>query len=94
MIFGTLKLIIWLAGVVAIAYFALPYVGYRVNLNYWEERKVVCQERIEACQRDLIKSGIEGAKEKCDFRCVDTKSLIEKIERKPATDQSPEKNQE
>ncbi len=81
MIFGLLKLIVWMAGVGVIAYFALPYFGYRVNLDYWEERKAACEERLQACQRDLIKTGIEGAKEKCDFKCVDTKSLIQKIEK-------------
>ena len=68
-----------MAGVGVIVYFALPYVGYRVNLDYWEERRTACEERLQACQRDLIKTGLEGVKEKCDFRCVDTKSLIEKI---------------
>lgn len=68
-----------MAGVGVIVYFALPYVGYRVNLDYWEERRAACEERFQACQRDLIKTGLEGAKEKCDFNCVDTKSLIEKI---------------
>lgn len=81
MIFGLLKLIVWMAGVGVIAYFALPYFGYRVNLDYWEERKAACEEQLQACQRDLIKTGIEGAKEKCDFKCVDTKSLIQKIEK-------------
>lgn len=81
MIFGTLKLIVWMAGIAVIAYFALPYVGYRVNLDYWQERKAACEERLQTCQRDLIKTGIEGAKEKCDFRCVDAKSLIEKIKK-------------
>ena len=81
MIFGLLKLIVWLAGVVTIAYFALPYFGYRVNLDYWQEHKAACEERLQACQRDLIKTGIEGAREKCDFNCVDAKSLIEKIQK-------------
>lgn len=81
MIFGMIKFIVWLAGVAVITYFALPYFGYEVNLNYWNKSKVVCQERLEACQRDLIKNGLEGAREKCDFKCVDTKSLIQKIEK-------------
>lgn len=81
MIFGMVKLVVWLAGVGVIAYFALPYFGYRVNLDYWQERKAACEARLQACQRDLIKTGIEGAREKCDFKCVDAKSLIEKIEK-------------
>ena len=81
MIFGLIKLIVWLAGVVTISYFALPYFGYQVNLGYWQERQVACKEKIEACQRDLIKTGIEGVKETCDIRCVNAKSLIQKIEK-------------
>lgn len=78
MIFSLLKLIIWIAGVGVIVYFALPYFGYEVNLNYWNERKADCQEKLNQCQKDLIKSGLEGAKEKCDFQCIDPSILIKK----------------
>ncbi len=81
MIFGTLKLLVWIAGIGALTYIALPYFGYEVNLDYWKERRTACEERLQACQRDLIKTGIEGAREKCDFNCVDTKSLIRKKEK-------------
>ncbi|MFZ2299827.1 MAG: hypothetical protein WAW00_01680 [Candidatus Moraniibacteriota bacterium] len=76
--FSILKLIIWLAGVAVIAYFALPYFGYEVNLNYWNDRKAACQEKLQQCQKDLIKGGIEGARENCDFQCINPKLLIEK----------------
>lgn len=78
MIFGLLKLIVWMAGVVTVAYFALPYVGYQINLNYFQERKAVCQEKLDQCQKDLIKNGLEGAKENCNIQCVDPKLLIHK----------------
>lgn len=78
MIFGLFKLIVWLAGVVTIAYFALPYFGYAINTNYWDERKAACQEKLNQCQKDLIKSGLEGARDKCDIQCVDPKLLIHK----------------
>lgn len=81
MIFFFVKSVVWLLGIATLAYFALPTLGYEVNLNYWQERKAVCQEQFESCQRELVKSGIEGAKEKCDWKCVDTKSLIQKIEK-------------
>lgn len=80
MIFGLLKLVVWMAGVLTVSYFALPYFGYEINMNYWSERKEICQEKFDQCQKDLIKNGLEGAKETCDFRCVDTKLLIEKTE--------------
>ncbi|MDD2766412.1 MAG: hypothetical protein PHH40_01440 [Candidatus Moranbacteria bacterium] len=79
--FSLIKLIIWLAGVATIAYFVLPYVGYELNKNYFSERKVACQEKLNQCQKDLIQSGIQGAKEKCDFQCVDPKLLINKSEK-------------
>lgn len=76
--FSILKLIIWLAGVLVIAYFVLPYFGYEVNTNYWNERKAVCQEKLLQCRSDLIQGGIQGAREKCDFQCVDPNILIRK----------------
>ncbi len=83
MIFGLIKLVVWFLGVATLAYIALPYFGYEVNWNYWNESKATCEERLRSCQRDLIKSGLEGAKEKCDFKCVDTKSLIQKKAKSP-----------
>ncbi len=81
MIFGLLKMIVWMAGVVTVAYFALPYIGYQINLNYFQERKAVCQEKLDQCQKDLIKGGLEGAKENCNIQCVDPKLLIHKTEK-------------
>ncbi len=76
--FSLIKLIIWVAGVLAIAFFALPYFGYELNTHYWSERKAACQEKLNQCQRDLIQGGLQGAKEKCDFQCVDPKLIIRK----------------
>lgn len=81
MIFFFVKLGIWLVGLGTVLYFVLPYAGYQVNLNYWKESRAACEERLQACQRDLIKTGLEGAKEKCDWKCMDTRSLIQKIDR-------------
>lgn len=78
MIFGLLKIIVWLVGVATIAYFALPYVGYTVNMDYFTESKKTCQTQLEQCQKDLLKKGIDGAKETCDFQCLDPKLLIKK----------------
>lgn len=76
--FSLIKLIIWFAGVAVVVYFALPYFGYEVNVNYFNERKAACQEKLAQCRQDLIQSGIQGAKEKCDFQCVDPNVLIRK----------------
>lgn len=78
MIFSLLKLIIWVAGVTVITYFAMSYFGYGVNWNYFDERKAVCQEKLEQCKKDLINTGIEGAKKNCDFQCVNPELLIKK----------------
>lgn len=78
MIFGLLKLVVWMAGVLTVTYFVLPYFGYEVNMNYFQERKDVCKETIDQCQKDLIKNGVNGAKESCNFKCVDSKLLIQK----------------
>ncbi|MBI2439633.1 MAG: hypothetical protein HYV45_03495 [Candidatus Moranbacteria bacterium] len=80
MIFGIIKLIVWMAGVAAIAYFVLPYFGYTVNTDYFHESKDSCQEKLTQCQNNLIKSGLDGAKETCDFQCLDPKILIKKEE--------------
>jgi hypothetical protein len=76
MIFGLIKLIVWLAGVAVIAYFVLPYFGYEINTNYFNESQAACQEKLSQCQKDLIKSGLEGAKEKCDFQCLNPAKLL------------------
>lgn len=81
MIFGLIRIVIWLAGVAVIAYFLLPFVGYRFNWDYFQDRKVQCEKIIRQCQSDLVKTGIEGAKENCPWKCVDPKLLIRKEEK-------------
>lgn len=76
--FSILKLIIWLAGMLVVISFVLPYFGYEINTNYWKERKEACQKKLNQCQKNLINTGIQGAKDKCDFRCVDPKLIIRK----------------
>lgn len=76
--FSILKLIIWIAGVITIASFALPYFGYAINTNYWSENRSACQEKLNQCQRDLLKTGLNGAKKTCDWKCVDPSLIIKK----------------
>ena len=82
MIFGLLKLVVWFAGVVVIVSFALPYFGYVINTNYWDESRLACQEKLRQCRKDLVNSGLQGAKEKCDWKCIDFKLIIEKEPKK------------
>lgn len=76
--FSIIKLVIWLAGVITIAYFVLPYFGYEVNTDYFSESQGICREKLNQCQTKLIQGGLEGAKKNCDFQCLDFKSLIKK----------------
>ncbi len=78
MIFGLVRLIIWLAGVAVVAYFALTLMGYSVNWEYFSNRKAQCEKVLRQCQSDLVKTGLEGAKEKCSWKCFDLKLLIHK----------------
>lgn len=78
MIFGLIRLVIWLAGVAVIVYFALPFLGYSVNWEYFSDRKKVCEAALRQCQDDLVKTGLEGVKEKCEWQCLDPKLLIHK----------------
>lgn len=74
--FSLLKAIIWIAGILVVAYFVLGYFGYEYNLNYFKESKVSCQQRIKDCTDNVIHQGIDNAK--CDMVCVDPKLIIKK----------------
>lgn len=80
--FSIFKLIIWLSGVLAITYFALPYFGYTINMSYWKESRNACQEKLNQCRKDLVSSGIKGAKEKCDWKCIDPKLILKEQDEK------------
>ncbi|MDP1883937.1 MAG: hypothetical protein Q8L10_01070 [Candidatus Moranbacteria bacterium] len=74
--FDLLKTIIWIAGLAVVSYFALPYFGYGINLNYFNESKAKCQENLSNCTKELIQQGTKNAK--CDFNCVDPQLIIKK----------------
>jgi hypothetical protein len=74
--FHLIKFIVWLAGIALIAYFALPYFGYEINLNYFNESKGQCQSRVAECSNQIIKQGTQNAK--CDFNCIDPTLIIRK----------------
>lgn len=71
-----LKFIIWLVGLAVVAMLVLNYFGYEINKNYFKESKKKCQEKLEACQKELIHQGLDNAK--CDFQCVNPKLIIKK----------------
>ena len=74
--FHLLKLIVWFAGILVIAYLALPFFGYHLNLNYFNESKALCQQKLDVCSKNIVNYGTKDAK--CDFRCVDPKLVIKK----------------
>lgn len=74
--FHLIKLVIWVAGIAVVAYFALPYFGYELNTDYFNESKEACQERLNQCTKELVEQGTKNAK--CDFDCVDPKLIIKK----------------
>lgn len=78
MIFGLVRLIVWLAGVLVVVYFVLAFMGYAVNWEYFYDRKAQCEQILRQCQSDLVKTGLEGAKENCQWQCLDPKLLIHK----------------
>ena len=72
--FHLVKLLIWIAGIAVIAYFALPKFGYELNLNYFTESKEECQKRLNDCGKELVEQGTKNMK--CDFNCIDPKLII------------------
>ncbi|EKD58627.1 MAG: hypothetical protein ACD_56C00083G0006 [uncultured bacterium] len=74
--FHLIKFIIWVAGIALIAYIALPYFGYEVNMNYFKESKGTCQQRVSDCSKQIVEQGTKNAT--CDLNCVDPKIIIQK----------------
>lgn len=81
MVFGLIKIVVWIAGLGVLTYFFLPYFGYELNLDYFRESRERCEERLRACQRELIQGGLEGAKNRCEWKCTDPELLIKKSPR-------------
>ncbi|MBP6975655.1 MAG: hypothetical protein KBB51_02375 [Candidatus Moranbacteria bacterium] len=80
--FSLLKHLLWLIHIGAVLYFVMTYFNYDINWHYFDTQKKACEERLAECRRDLIKTGIEGAKKNCDWKCADIspKLLIHKKE--------------
>ncbi len=74
--FSLLKMIIWIAGTLVVAYFALDFFGYTVNRNYFSYSKEQCQVKVKECTDKVIHQGIDNAE--CDFQCVNPKLIIKK----------------
>ena len=66
--FHLLKLIVWLAGIAVIIYFALPFFGYEINTNYFNKSTSLCQQQLNDCSKNILNKGTQNAK--CDLNCV------------------------
>lgn len=75
--FHLIRFIVWLAGVLVVAYFVLGYFGYEVNQHYFDQSKTKCQELIAECQKSIIHKGVDNVKN-CEYQCVDPNLIIQK----------------
>ncbi len=71
-----IKLIIWIAGTIVVAYFVLGFFGYEFNRNYFSYSKEQCQGKMKECTDNVFHKGIDNAE--CNFQCVDPKLIIKK----------------
>ena len=74
--FYIIKTVVWLTGLITVIYFALPYFGYELNLDYFDSSKIKCQENINQCAKEVIQQGTQNAK--CEVTCIDPNLIIKK----------------
>lgn len=78
--FSLIRLLIWLTGFVVLSYFVMGFFGYTINLAYFQASKNTCRKELLQCQKEIIKGGIEGAKENCHIECIDPKLIVKRSE--------------
>ncbi len=78
--FTLIRFAIWLVGLAVVTYFVMGYFGYQVNLEYFQASKEACQQELLQCQKDLVKTGVEGVREKCHIECIDPALIIKREE--------------
>jgi len=71
-----IKLIVWLAGILVIAYFVLGFLGYEINRDYFNSSKASCEEKLKNCSNELIHKGIDNAQ--CNVDCANPELIIKK----------------
>lgn len=74
--FSIVKSIIWIAGILVVAWFVLGYFGYEINKDYFDSSKAKCQQRIKDCTDNLIHQGIDNVK--CDINCASAGIIIKR----------------
>lgn len=85
--FSLIKHLLWLLHIAAIAYFMMKYAGYSINWHYFDTQKEACETRLAECQQSLIRTGIDGMKETCNWECADInpRLLIQKTAKPDAS---------
>lgn len=74
--FNLIKGIIWIAGILTVAYFGLRYFGYDVNWDYFKSTKENCKQNVSDCAKEVVEQGTKNAT--CSVTCVDPKLIIQK----------------
>lgn len=74
--FDIIKSIVWIVGILVVAYFVMGHFGYEINSEYFTYSKKECQRRLQECTNLVIHQGVDNAK--CSFMCVDPKLIIKK----------------
>lgn len=76
--FFLIRILVWLIGFLFLAHFVLNFFGYDINTKYFQAHSQSCQDQLVACQKNLVSSGVEGAKNTCVLDCLDPKLFIHK----------------
>jgi len=71
-----IKSIIWISGMLVVAYFIMGFMGYEINSEYFTFSKKKCEEKMTECTNEFLKNGLNNAR--CDFKCVDPQLIIKK----------------
>ncbi len=74
--FKLIKLIIWLTGILTLAWFLLHFLGYKINYQYFHYSKKACEKKLNQCERHLIYNGIKQLQ--CNIKCVNPKLFIKR----------------
>jgi len=63
-----IKGLIFLIGLVAVAYLFMIYRGYRINTEYITSGEQICIERVQQCKKEFFEQGAETSN--CRFDCL------------------------
>ncbi|HWQ59971.1 MAG TPA: hypothetical protein VN420_02380 [Candidatus Fimivivens sp.] len=76
--FSLLRFAIWITGILTLTVLGLRYFGYEPNWQYIADQKARCDTMLSSCRGTLIMTGVKGAKDGCQWNCIDPGILIRK----------------